>query len=179
MPLVPRRGILCLVTECELLRDVLKHGRGPAWLTNVAFVSGRRRGPGRRRRAGRSTGAPPFGYDESALDAEIAALEDDPDAMRVTVNVSVVVRATRERVLDRFAREVWAARRESLSPDDFAPLAYQAACEDGFDDITGGRPVNCGSSSSRVRSSRASPGRSGGRAHRDREDADRSRSSAA
>jgi hypothetical protein len=102
-------------------------------------VSGRRRGQGKRRRAGRSTGGPPpFWYDESALDAETAALEDDPDAMRVTVTMSVVVRVTREKVLDRFAREVWAARREALSPEDFAPLAYQAACEDGLDDITDG-----------------------------------------
>lgn len=72
------------------------------------------------------------------MDAEIVALEDDPDAMRVTVNVSVVVRVTRARVLDRFAREVFAARGDALLPDDFAPLAYRAACEDGLDDATGG-----------------------------------------
>lgn len=49
-----------------------------------------------------------------------------------------MVRVTREKVLDRFAREVFAARRDALSPDDFAPLAYLAACEVGLDDITGG-----------------------------------------
>jgi hypothetical protein len=102
-------------------------------------VSGRGRRPGKRSRAGRSAGgAPPFWRDESALDAEIVALEDDPDAMRLTVGVSVVVRVTREKVLDRFAREVFAARRDALSPDDFAPLAYRAVCEEGLDDVAGG-----------------------------------------
>ena len=105
----------------------------------MRVMSGRRRRPGKRSRAGRSAGgAPPPWYDESALDAEIAVLEDDPAAMRVTVTVSVVVRVTREKVLDRFAREVFAARRDALSPDDFAPLAYQAACQDGLDDVSGG-----------------------------------------
>jgi hypothetical protein len=80
--------------------------------------------------------APASCHDESALDAEIVAREDDPDALRLTVSVSVVVRVTREKVLDRFAREVFAARRDALSPDDFAPLAYLAACEDGLDDVT-------------------------------------------
>jgi alkanesulfonate monooxygenase SsuD/methylene tetrahydromethanopterin reductase-like flavin-dependent oxidoreductase (luciferase family) len=102
-------------------------------------VSRRRRRRGKRGRAGGSAGgAPAFWCEESALDAEIVALEDDPDAMRVTVSVSVVVRVTREKVLDRFAREVFAARRDALSPDDFAPLAYQAACEEGLDDVIGG-----------------------------------------
>ena len=109
------------------------------WLSSVGVVSGCRRRPGKRRRAGRAAGgAPPFWYDESALDAEIAALEDDPDAMRVTVNVSVVVRVTRAKVLERFAEDVFAARGEALSSDDFAPLAYQAVCEEGLDDVTGG-----------------------------------------
>lgn len=58
--------------------------------------------------------------------------------MRLTVSVSVVVRVTREKVLDRFAREVSAARRDALSPDDFAPLAYLAVCDEGLDDVTGG-----------------------------------------
>jgi alkanesulfonate monooxygenase SsuD/methylene tetrahydromethanopterin reductase-like flavin-dependent oxidoreductase (luciferase family) len=108
-------------------------------LCSVRVVSGRRRRPGKRRRAGRSAGGvSPFWRDESGLDAEIVALEDDPDAMRVTVDVSVVVRVTRAQVLDRFAREAFVARRETLSPDDFAPLAYQAACEEGLDDIAGG-----------------------------------------
>jgi len=61
-----------------------------------------------------------------------------PDAMRLTVSVSVVVRVTREEVLDRFAREVSAGRRDALAPDDFAPLAYQAVCDEGLDDVTGG-----------------------------------------
>jgi hypothetical protein len=65
-------------------------------------------------------------------------LEDDPDAMRLTVSVSVVVRVTREKVLDRFARDVFAARRDALSPDCFAPLAYQGVCDEGLDDVTGG-----------------------------------------
>jgi len=56
----------------------------------------------------------------------------------VTLNVSVAVRVTREKVLDRFAREAFAARREALSPSDFAPLAYQAACEEGLDDVNRG-----------------------------------------
>jgi hypothetical protein len=42
------------------------------------------------------------------------------------------------RQLDRLAREVLAARRDALSADDFAPLAYQAACDEGLDDGTGG-----------------------------------------
>lgn len=65
-------------------------------------------------------------------------LEDDPDALRLTVNVSVVIRVTREKVLDRFARETFAAQREALAFSDFAPLAYQAACDEGLDDVTGG-----------------------------------------
>jgi hypothetical protein len=65
-------------------------------------------------------------------------LEDDPDAVRLTVSVSVVVRVTREKVLDRFAYEVFAARGDALVPADFAPLAYQAACAEGLDDVTGG-----------------------------------------
>jgi alkanesulfonate monooxygenase SsuD/methylene tetrahydromethanopterin reductase-like flavin-dependent oxidoreductase (luciferase family) len=102
-------------------------------------VSGRRRRSGRCGRAGRSAGgAPAFWRDESTLDSEIVALEDDPDAIRVTVSVSVVVRVTREKVLERFAREVFAARREALSPDDFAPLAYQAGLRGGLDDVAGG-----------------------------------------
>jgi alkanesulfonate monooxygenase SsuD/methylene tetrahydromethanopterin reductase-like flavin-dependent oxidoreductase (luciferase family) len=76
--------------------------------------------------------------DESALDAEIVALEDDPEAIRVTVSVSVVVRVTREKVLDRFAREVFDARRAALSADDFTPLAYEAVWDEGLDDVTGG-----------------------------------------
>ena len=105
----------------------------------MRVVSGRRRRPGKRSRAGRSAGgAPAFWHDESALDAEIVALEDDPDALRLTVSVSVVVRVTREKVLDRFVREVLAARRDALSSDDFAPLAYLAACDEGLDDVTGG-----------------------------------------
>jgi hypothetical protein len=105
----------------------------------VRVVSGRRRRPGKRGRAGRSADdAPPFWRGESALDAEIVALEDDPDAMRLTVSVSVVVRVTREKVLDRFAREVFAARRDALVPEDFAPLAYQAVCDEGLDDVAGG-----------------------------------------
>lgn len=102
-------------------------------------MSGRRRRSGRRGRAGRSADtAPLFWRDESALDAEIVALEDDQDALRLTVSVSVVVRVTRAEVLDRFAREVLVARRDALSPDDFAPLAYQAVCDEGSDDVTGG-----------------------------------------
>ena len=65
-------------------------------------------------------------------------LEDDPDAVRLTVNVSVVVRVTREKVLDRFAQDVFAARRDALVASDFAPLAYQAACDEGLDDVNGG-----------------------------------------
>jgi alkanesulfonate monooxygenase SsuD/methylene tetrahydromethanopterin reductase-like flavin-dependent oxidoreductase (luciferase family) len=65
-------------------------------------------------------------------------LEDDPDAVRLTVNVSVVVRVTREKVLDRFAQDVFAARRDALAASDFAPLAYQAACDEGLDDVNGG-----------------------------------------
>jgi hypothetical protein len=72
------------------------------------------------------------------VDAEIVALEDDPDALRLTVTVQVVVRVTREKVLDRFAREVFAARQDALVPEDFAPLAYQAACDEGLDHVTGG-----------------------------------------
>jgi len=58
--------------------------------------------------------------------------------VRLTVTVQVVVRVTREKVLDRFAREVFAARGDALVPSDFAPLAYQAACEEGLDEVTGG-----------------------------------------
>jgi alkanesulfonate monooxygenase SsuD/methylene tetrahydromethanopterin reductase-like flavin-dependent oxidoreductase (luciferase family) len=72
------------------------------------------------------------------LDAEIVMLEDDPDAVRLTVNVSVVVRVTREKALDRFARDVFAARRDALVASDFAPLAYQSACEEGLGDVHGG-----------------------------------------
>ena len=105
----------------------------------MRVVSGRRRRPGKRGRAGGAAGgAPAFWWDESALDAEIVALEDDRDAKRLSVSVSVVVRVTREKVLDRFAREVLAARRDALSPDDFAPLAYQAVCDEGLDDVAGG-----------------------------------------
>jgi hypothetical protein len=71
-------------------------------------------------------------------------LEDDPDAVRLTVNVSVVVRVTREKVLDRFAQEVFAARRDALAPSDFAPLAYQAACDEGLDDVNGGPATQLG-----------------------------------
>ena len=49
-----------------------------------------------------------------------------------------MVRVTRDKVLDRFAREAFAARRDALVPSDFAPLAYQAACDEGLDDVTGG-----------------------------------------
>jgi alkanesulfonate monooxygenase SsuD/methylene tetrahydromethanopterin reductase-like flavin-dependent oxidoreductase (luciferase family) len=102
-------------------------------------VSKRRRRSGRRGRAGRSIGVePPFWHDPSALDAEIVAFEDDPDAVRLTVNVSVVVRVTREKVLDRFAQDVFAARRDALAGADFAPLAYLAACDEGLDDVHGG-----------------------------------------
>ena len=62
-------------------------------------------------------------HDWGESDAEIAAFEDDPDALRLTITVSLVVRVTREKVLDRFAREVFAARREVLDAADFAPLA--------------------------------------------------------
>jgi alkanesulfonate monooxygenase SsuD/methylene tetrahydromethanopterin reductase-like flavin-dependent oxidoreductase (luciferase family) len=65
-------------------------------------------------------------------------LEDDPDAVRLTVNVSVVVRVTREKVLDRFAQDVFAAGVDALVASDFAPLAYQAACDEGLDDVNGG-----------------------------------------
>lgn len=77
-------------------------------------------------------------HDWGESDAEIAAFEDDPDALRLTITVSLVVRVTREKVLDRFAREVFAARREVLDAADFAPLAYQAACQEGWDDAAGG-----------------------------------------
>lgn len=87
---------------------------------------------------GRSAGVePPFWRDDSALDAEIVALEDAPDAVRLTVNLSVVVRVTREKALSRFAQEVLAARQDALVPSDFAPLAYQAACDEGLDDVNG------------------------------------------
>jgi hypothetical protein len=56
----------------------------------------------------------------------------------LTVSVRVVVRVTRDKVLGRFAREAFAARRDALVPSDFAPLAYQAACDEGLDDVTGG-----------------------------------------
>jgi hypothetical protein len=45
---------------------------------------------------------------------------------------------TREKVLDRFAQDVFAARRDALMLSDFAPLAYQAACDEGLDDVNGG-----------------------------------------
>jgi hypothetical protein len=109
-------------------------------LGSVQVVSGRRRRrSGQRGNAGRAAGgAPSFLSYPSAVDAEIVSLEDDSDAARLTVTVSAVVRVTREQVLDRFAREVFAARRDALSPEDFAPLAYQAACDAGLEDITGG-----------------------------------------
>jgi hypothetical protein len=81
---------------------------------------------------------PPGWRDPSALDAEIVALEDDPQALRLTVTGSVVVGVTREKVLGRFAQETFAARRDALAPSDFAPLAYQAACDEGLEDVTGG-----------------------------------------
>jgi hypothetical protein len=118
--------------------SVVRGDRGG--LCGVRVVSGRRRRRSSGRgRAGRSVGAaPPFWRDHSGLDAQIVALEDAPDAVWLTVNVSVVVRVTREKVLDRFAQEVFAARRDALVPSDFAPLAYQAACDEGLDDVNGG-----------------------------------------
>jgi hypothetical protein len=38
-----------------------------------------------------------------------------PGAVRLTVSVSVVVRVTREKVLDRFAHELFVARRDALA----------------------------------------------------------------
>jgi len=65
-------------------------------------------------------------------------LDDDPEALRLTVTVRLVVRVTRATVLDRYAAEVLRARAESLDPEGFAPLAYAAACTEGRDESTDG-----------------------------------------
>jgi hypothetical protein len=141
----------CWPPTCRVSRGVRGGYRRDrrAWLAPLAT----RRAPvvfpsmaRRRRRSGRRAterGSQPWvpprpWHDWGESDAEIAAFEDDPDALRLTITVSLVVRVTREKVLDRFAREVFAAHREVLDAADFAPLAYQAACQEGWDDVAGG-----------------------------------------
>jgi hypothetical protein len=77
-------------------------------------------------------------HERGPSDDEIAAFDDDPDGLRLTVTMSLVVRVTRPKVLDRFTREVLRARAEALDPADFAPLAYLAACQEGQDEVGSG-----------------------------------------
>lgn len=73
-----------------------------------------------------------------ADDDEIATSGDDPDALRLTIAVELVVRVTRPRALGRFAAGTQAATAQSTGPDGFGPLAYHAVRQEGLDEIAGG-----------------------------------------
>jgi hypothetical protein len=70
-------------------------------------------------------------------DAEIAAFDDDPDALRLTATVSLVVRATRPKALDRFAGGF---RAGGDGPTRRASRHWptRRACQEGLDEIESG-----------------------------------------
>lgn len=101
-------------------------------------MSRRRRGRARRQRPVEFGPAPPW-YERGPVDEdEIATFDDDPDAIRLTIAVELVVRVTRPQVLRSFAAEAQAVTAQSIGPDGFSPLAYYAVCQEGLDEIAGG-----------------------------------------
>jgi hypothetical protein len=101
-------------------------------------VSRKRRGRAERHRHVEFGPALPWYERGPADDDEIATFEDDPDAIRLTIAVELVVQVTRPQVLKRFAAETQAATAQSIGPDGFGPLAYLAVCQEGLDEIAGG-----------------------------------------
>jgi hypothetical protein len=101
-------------------------------------VSRRRRGRARQQYHAVLGPALPLYERGPADDDEIATSGDDPDALRLTIAVELVVRVTRPQALGRFAAETQAATAQSIGPDGFGPLAYHAVCQEGLDAIAGG-----------------------------------------
>jgi len=104
----------------------------------VSGVSRKRRGRARRHRHAEFGPALPWYERGPAGDDEIAAFDDDRDAVRLTIAVELVVRVTRPQVLQRFAAEARAATAQAIGPDGFGPLACRAVCQEGLDEIAGG-----------------------------------------
>ncbi len=126
----PRRRAQCLV-------GLAPREPGPVPAT-VSGVSRKRRGRARRHRHVEFGPALPWHERGPADDDEIAAFDDDRDAIRLTIAVELVVRVTRPQVLQRFAAETQAATAQSIGPDGFGPLAYLAVCQEGLDEIADG-----------------------------------------
>lgn len=63
---------------------------------------------------------------------------DDPEGLRLTVNVSLVVRVTRAKVLQRYASEKFHMWHAAIGPEGFTPGAHEAPHPEGLDTITAG-----------------------------------------
>jgi hypothetical protein len=100
-------------------------------------VSRKRRGRARPHRR-HDFGPAPAWYERGPADDEIATFEDDPDGVRLTIELELVVRVTRPKVLRRFAAETQAAMAGAIDPEGFGHLAYLAVTQEGLDEIAEG-----------------------------------------
>jgi len=80
----------------------------------------------------------PSSYGLPRADEDIAAFEDNPDDVRLTVTAELVVRVARPGILRKYAADVQRAMAEALSADDFGELAYLAVASEGLDEIAEG-----------------------------------------
>ena len=80
----------------------------------------------------------PSSYGLPGADEDIAAFEDNPDDVRLTVTAELVVRITRPEILRKYAADAQRAMAQALGADDFGEFAYLAVASEGLDEIAEG-----------------------------------------